>query len=214
MTRVVVAVLSCATLSTLRRSTASSKALRRKPQSRPRTAAPVAVAATPAPAAAAPSPAAAAASVEDVPIKPIEIVTAIVAQKLKKKADEVPLWKSIKDLVGGKPTLQNEILGDLQLESFSAPERGEELPPEELGSSLTGTGGLGKYASGLVSRLVGGKMPRGFNISAIKSYLSKSRGLGPPRADGVLLLGTTMKPPKRLGSEAEGKAWLDIVVAA
>ncbi|EIN09976.1 fatty acid synthase [Punctularia strigosozonata HHB-11173 SS5] len=176
--------------------------------------APVAAAATPVAAAAAPAPAAAAASVEDVPIKPIEILTVIVAQKLKKKADEVPLSKSIKDLVGGKSTLQNEILGDLQLEFSSAPEKGEELPLEELGSSLTGTGGLGKYTSGLVSRLVGGKMPGGFNISAIKSYLSKSWGLGPSRADGVLLLGTTMEPPKRLGSEAEGKAWLDSVVAA
>jgi fatty acid synthase subunit alpha, fungi type len=37
----------------------------------------------------------------------------IVAQKLKKKVEEVPLSKSIKDLVGGKSTLQNEILGDL-----------------------------------------------------------------------------------------------------
>jgi fatty acid synthase subunit alpha, fungi type len=180
--------------------------------------------AAPAPVAAAPvaapvaiasaAPAAAAASIEDIPIKPIEILTVIVAQKLKKKADEVPLSKSIKDLVGGKSTLQNEILGDLQLEFSAAPEKGEELPLEELGASLAGTGGLGKYTSGLVSRLVGGKMPGGFNISAIKSYLSKSWGLGPSRADGVLLLGTTMEPAKRLGSEAEGQAWLDGVVAA
>jgi Fatty acid synthase subunit alpha Acyl carrier domain len=37
----------------------------------------------------------------------------------------VPLSKSIKDLVRGKSTLQNEILGDLQMEFTSAPEKGE-----------------------------------------------------------------------------------------
>jgi len=169
-----------------------------------------------APVASAPAPpAAAAASIEDTQIKSLEILTVIIAQKLKKPANEVPLSKSIKDLVGGKSTLQNEILGDLGQEFSSAPEKGEELPLEELGAALGigFSGNLGKYTTGLVSRLIGGKMPGGFNLSAIKSYLSKSWGLGPQRADGVLLLGTTMEPPKRLGSEAEAKAWLDGVVA-
>ena len=159
-------------------------------------------------------PAGAVASIEDVPIKAIDILAVVVAQKLKKKVEEVPLSKSIKDLVGGKSTLQNEILGDLQLEFASAPEKGEELPLEELGSALgVGfTGNLGKYSSGLVSRVIGAKMPGGFNMSTIKSYLSKTWGLGPQRADGVLLLGATMEPPKRLGGEAEAKAWLDGVV--
>jgi hypothetical protein len=37
---------------------------------------------------------------EDVPIKAIDILLVIVAQKLKKQVDEFPLSKSIKDLVG------------------------------------------------------------------------------------------------------------------
>lgn len=172
-----------------------------------------------APAAAAAAPVAAAApsgpvaSIEDVPIKPVDVLLVIVAQKLKKKVDEIPLSKTIKDLVGGKSTLQNEILGDLQQEFASAPEKGEELPLEELGASLAGTGSLGKYSTSLVSRLVGGKMPGGFNSTAIKSYLAKTWGLGPSRADGVLLLGTTFEPAKRIGSEAEAKAWIDGVVS-
>ena len=155
------------------------------------------------------------ASIEDVPVKATEILLVIVAQKLKKKVDEVPLTKSIKDLVGGKSTLQNEILGDLQQEFSSAPEKGEELPLEELGSALgTGfSGSLGKYTTGLVSRVIGGKMPGGFNSSAIKAYLAKSWGLGPSRSDSVLLLATTLEPPKRLASEPEAKAWLDGVVS-
>ncbi|KAI0685962.1 fatty acid synthase [Cytidiella melzeri] len=182
------------------------------------TAAPVVAAAAVAAPVAAPvaPPAGAAASIEDVPLKAVDILSVIVAQKLKKKVEEIPLSKSVKDLVGGKSTLQNEILGDLQLEFTSAPEKGEELPLEELGSALgVGfSGGLGKYSTGLISRVVSSKMPGGFNVSAIKSYLSKSWGMGPLRADGILLLAATMEPAKRLASEAEAKSWLDGVVAA
>ena len=66
-------------------------------------------------AAAAPAPVAVAAStgpvasIEDVPVKAIDILLVIIAQKLKKRIDEIPLSKTIKDLVGGKSTLQNEI---------------------------------------------------------------------------------------------------------
>ena len=181
-------------------------------------AAPSAPAAAAAPAAApvaVAAPAGPVASIEDVPVKAIDILLVVVAQKLKKRIDEIPLSKTIKDLVGGKSTLQNEILGDLQQEFASAPEKGEELPLEELGSALGSgfNGSLGKYSTGLVSRLVGGKMPGGFNASSIKSYLAKTWGLGPSRSDGVLLLATTLEPPKRLASEAEAKAWLDGVVS-
>lgn len=175
------------------------------------TAAPVVAAA---PVAAPASSAGPAASIPDEPLKAVDTLRVIIAQKLKKGVDEVPLSKSIKDLVGGKSTLQNEILGDLQLEFTSAPEKGEELPLEELGSAMQSgyPGTLGKYTSGLVSRLIGSKMPGGFNLSAVKAHLSKAWGLGPSRSDGVLLVGLTMEPPKRLGSEAEAKAWIDSLV--
>ncbi|KAJ7197322.1 hypothetical protein B0H12DRAFT_1294649 [Mycena haematopus] len=161
---------------------------------------------TPAPVAVA-APSGPAVTIEDIAIKAIDILSVIVAQKLKKRVDEVLLSKSIKDL--------NEILGDLQLEFSSAPEKGGELPLEELSGSLaSGFGGtLGKYTTGLVSRVVGGKMPGGFNSSAIKTYLSKTWGLRSGRADGVLLLATTMEPAKRLATEAEAKSWLDGIVA-
>ena len=154
------------------------------------------------------------ASIPDAPITAAEILNVIVAQKLKKPVEEIPQAKSIKDLVGGKSTLQNEILGDLQQEFTSAPEKGEEFPLEELGSALaTGfSGSLGKYSTSLIARLIGGKMPGSFTASSIRSYLSKTWGLGPSRTDGVLLLATTFEPPKRLTSEAEAKSWLGDVV--
>ena len=77
-----------------------------------------------------------AASIEDVPTRAVDILAVIVSQKLKKQLSEVPLSKSIKELSNGKSTLQNEIMGDLQGEFSSAPDKGEELPLEELGAAL------------------------------------------------------------------------------
>ena len=169
-------------------------------------AAPVAVAA---PVAAAPA-AGPAASVEDVPPKAVDTVRIIVAQKLKKPASEIPLSKSLKELSGGKSTLQNEILGDLQVEFASAPEKAEDLPLDELGAALgVGYSGLGKHAMSLTNRMINGKFPGGFNISAARAHLSKTWGLGPLRADSALFFGILNEPPKRLGSEAEGKSFLD-----
>jgi fatty acid synthase subunit alpha len=56
-----------------------------------------------APAAAAPAPSAGpAAQVPDEPVQAVDIVRALIAQKLKKPMADVPLSKAIKDLVGGK----------------------------------------------------------------------------------------------------------------
>jgi fatty acid synthase subunit alpha len=91
------------------------------------TPAPIVAVQTPVASTATTTPTAAATNIEDAPIRSLKILTVIIAQKLKKPANEVPLSKFIKDLVGGKSTLQNEILGDLGQEFSSAPEKGEEL---------------------------------------------------------------------------------------
>ena len=65
-----------------------------------------------------------------------------------------------------------------------------------------------------MSRAIGGKMPGGFNILSEKSHLSKTWGLGPQRANAMLLIATTMEPAEHLGSEAEGKVWLDAAAQA
>ncbi|RUP46910.1 fatty acid synthase [Jimgerdemannia flammicorona] len=170
-------------------------------------AAPVAVAA--------PSPSAGpAAAISDMPVTASEVLLVIVAQKLKKAVEEVPASKAIKDLVGGKSTLQNEILGDLQKEFNNAvPEKSEETPLDELGANLGNTfsGSLGKHTSALIARMISAKMPGGFTLSNAKTYLTNTYGLGSGRVDGALLLGLTMEPAARLGSEPEAKAWLDSV---
>jgi len=101
-------------------------------------------------------------------------------------------------------------MGNLQGEFSSAPDKGEELPLGEYGAALGSgySGNLGKYSTGLKSCAIGG----GFNISSAKAHLSKTWGLSLQRADAVLLVATTMEPMKHLGSEAEGKAWLDATI--
>ncbi|PWN20843.1 hypothetical protein BCV69DRAFT_270565 [Microstroma glucosiphilum] len=182
-----------------------------------------AAASAPAPVAApvaAPAPSSGGGAAQDVPDEPLkatDTVRAILAQKLKKPISEIPLSKAIKDMTGGKSTLSNELVGDLQLE-FPAglPDRGEELPLEELGAALNNaySGTLGKHTSGLVTKLVNAKMPGGFNLTSVKSHLQKGWGLGPGRTDGVLLVAITQEPAKRLGSEAEAKTFLDAAVSS
>ncbi|KAG5927705.1 hypothetical protein E4U42_001910 [Claviceps africana] len=177
-------------------------------------AAPAAAAAPTAPVAAAPAPSSGpAAQVPDQPVQAVDIVRALIAQKLKKPLLEVPLSKAIKDLVGGKSTLQNEILGDLGKEFGSTPEKPEDTPLDELGASMQATfdGNLGKQSQSLIARLISSKMPGGFNITAARKYLESRWGLGSGRQDGALLLALTMEPPARLGSESDAKAFLDDV---
>ncbi|KAI1618878.1 fatty acid synthase subunit alpha [Exophiala viscosa] len=151
-----------------------------------------------------------AAAVADAPVAAVDIVRALVAQKLKKPLADIPLSKAIKDLVGGKSTLQNEILGDLGKEFGSTPEKPEDTPLDELGASMQSTfnGQLGKQSQSLIARLVSSKMPGGFNITAVRKHLETSFGLGPGRQDGALLLALTMEPPARLGSENDAKTYL------
>nr|ODN98836.1 hypothetical protein L204_02800 [Cryptococcus depauperatus CBS 7855] len=151
-----------------------------------------------------------AAAVDDVPPKAVDTVRIIIAQKLKKQAGEIPLGKSLKELSGGKSTLQNEILGDLQVEFASAPEKGEDLPLDELGAALSvGYTALGKHSMALTNRLIASKFPGGFNITSARTHLNKQWGLGPLRTDSALFFGILSEPAKRLGSEAEAKAFLD-----
>lgn len=177
--------------------------------------APSASSSSSAPVAAAPPPPSAgpAASVPDAPVGALDIVRALVAQKLKKPLLEIPLSKAIKDLVGGKSTLQNEILGDLGKEFGSTPEKPEDTPLDELGAAMQATfnGQLGKQSSSLIARLMSSKMPGGFSITSARKYLEIRWGLASGRQDGVLLLALTMEPAARLGSENDAKAFLDDV---
>lgn len=166
-----------------------------------------------APAAPAAAPAGPATSVPDEPVKASLLLHVLVAQKLKKPLEAIPMSKPIKDLVNGKSTVQNEILGDLGKEFGSTPEKPEDTPLEELAELFQDTfsGQLGKTSTSLIGRLMSSKMPGGFSITVARKYLDTRFGFGPGRQDSVLLHALTQEPASRLGSEADAKQFLDTV---
>ena len=173
--------------------------------------APAPVAAAPAPVAAAPAPAGPVAGVADAPVPAALVLRTLVAHKLKKPLEDIPMTKTIKDLVGGKSTVQNEILGDLGKEFGATPEKPEDTPLQELADQFQGSfnGTLGSQTSSLIAKLMSSKMPGGFSVGAARKYLQSRWGLEHGRQDAVLLYALTNEPAARLGSEPEAKAFFD-----
>ncbi|KAJ2812205.1 fatty acid synthase alpha subunit Lsd1, partial [Coemansia sp. 'formosensis'] len=132
---------------------------------------------------------------------------------LKHALADISTAKSIKSLVSGKSTLQNEIVGDLHKEfGNQVPDKAENLSLQDLAAALGAfSGGLGKYTQAQLARLFSNKMPGGFSLSSARSTLQSSFGLGPQRQDALLLVALTMEPPSRLSGEAEAKSWLGTV---
>ncbi|KAJ3387995.1 3-oxoacyl-[acyl-carrier-protein] synthase [Lobulomyces angularis] len=152
--------------------------------------------------------------IADEPPTAVEVLLALISNKLKKPLSELAPTKTIKDLVNGKSTLQNEILGDLSSEFGNIPvDKAEEIPLAEVAAAIQNNfgGSLGKMSMTLINKLVSGKMPGGFGMGQVKSYLSNAFGLGAKRSDSLLLHGLTMEPAARLSSEVEAKSWLDKV---
>ncbi|KAJ2897641.1 fatty acid synthase alpha subunit Lsd1, partial [Coemansia aciculifera] len=158
----------------------------------------------------------AAAPLVDAPLQALDVVLAVVAHKTKRFLADVSPQKSIKALVGGKSTLQNEIVGDLHKEFGSkVPDKAEDLSLQDLAAAIgVFGGGLGKHTQAQLARLFSNKMPGGFSLSSARSTLQLVYGLGPQRQDALLLVALTMEPTSRLSGDAEAKAWLDSVAQA
>lgn len=153
---------------------------------------------------------------DDTPVPASVIVRTLVAIKLKKQPGDITLDQTINGLVGGRSTLSNEIVGDIQAE-FPAhvPERPEETALADLGQSL-GTahdGRLGRATASLVARMISSKFPGEYGQSRVRQVLSGRLGLGPMRQDAVLLLALTKQPATRLTSPAASDAFLTEVAA-
>ncbi|KAJ2890043.1 fatty acid synthase alpha subunit Lsd1, partial [Coemansia aciculifera] len=158
----------------------------------------------------------AAAPLVDAPLQALDVVVAVVAHKTKRSLADVSPQKSIKALVGGKSTLQNEIVGDLHKEfSSKVPDKAEDLSLQALTAAIGAfSGGLGKHTQSQLARLFSNKMPGGFSLSTARSKLQSVYGLGPQRQDALLLVALTMEPSSRLSGDAEAKAWIDSVAQA
>lgn len=160
-----------------------------------------------------PPPSAGAAQIPDIPILAQEIIRCIIAQKLNKDYDSISTTKSIKDLTGGKSTLQNELVGILEAEFSSLPAGPEDQSVSQLGEGIEQnfSRNLGKESSRLVSRFLSTKMPAGFAQNNIRSYLEEIWGVGSGRQTAILLLAVTAQPQSRLPSIESAKELFDML---
>ncbi|KAI1269286.1 putative fatty acid synthase alpha subunit FasA [Xylariaceae sp. FL1019] len=161
------------------------------------------------------APAPTAATTVDKEFTATDVIIFLVAQKLRKAFDEVPLGDTIASLSGGKSTLQNELLGDLGAEFGDMPDGSEGTPLETLGEKLGSgfSGKLGKSSKRLIDRFLSSKMPGGFGQSQMTEYLASRWGLGPNSQLAVQCCCITIEPSARLADAAQAHAFLDTTVA-
>ncbi|KAF7587175.1 hypothetical protein BBP40_007638 [Aspergillus hancockii] len=164
-----------------------------------------------------PVPAAAVATqaVADIPLSASHIVISMTAQKLRKGFDQISAEKTIAQLAGGKSTLQNELIGDLEAEFGHLPDGAEGFTLSSLAEALQDgfSSKLGKPMSSLLSRLVSSKMPAGFNQAAIQEYLLSHWGLSKQHSLIPLCFATTIEPPSRLPNIDRAKEFLNDLIS-
>ncbi|KAE8554461.1 hypothetical protein EYB25_003000 [Talaromyces marneffei] len=192
-----------------------------KPDTKPAASAPVPETATASPQPSTPSPTPSGAGTtslatsEDVPVKAEDIVLTIIAQKLKKSISDISMSSTIKSLVGGRSTLENEIVGDLLSEFSNLPERSEELSLTDLGETLSAANAqrrLGKQTNSLVQRVISTSMPGDFSMTRLRKYLEDRWGFQVGRQDAVLLSAISSPPKNRLQDPKEVHAFVDSLV--
>ncbi|OCL09019.1 hypothetical protein AOQ84DRAFT_292055 [Glonium stellatum] len=146
---------------------------------------------------------------EDAPVSAADVIRTIVAIALKKGAKDVSFDSSVKALSGGRSTLQNEIVGDLDAEFGSAPDGAEEIPLKELAAMLqkSFSGQLGRRTKSLVNKFFTSKMPGGFNLTKVRDMFEQEYGFAAGRQDSVLLLSLGAQPAARFESEEKAKEY-------
>ena len=153
----------------------------------------------------------AASKIQDVPISAQEVVRSLIARKLNQRFEDIPTGKSIKDLTGGKSTLQNELVGILEVEFSTLPSSPEDLSISELSEGIqqSFSGKIGKESSRLVSRFLSAKMPGGYAQNDIRNYLEQTWGVGFGRQTSILLLAVTAEPASRISTVDSAKEFFD-----
>ncbi|KAL9627698.1 MAG: hypothetical protein Q9164_007522, partial [Protoblastenia rupestris] len=156
-----------------------------------------------------------AATIPDEPISAIYTVRAIAAVKLRRQDGALPPQTStIKDLCGGRSTLQNELIGDLLKEFGSLPDGSEDLTLGQLSLATQSSfnGQLGSTSRSLISRMVTNKLFGGTSITDVRTYLERRWRLGMGRQDAVLLGATTIQPGGRVASKRDSETFIDSAV--
>ena len=151
--------------------------------------------------------------IPDAPISALDSITALVASSLRKPGSTIDLGKSLKDLSGGRSTIQNEIIGDLLQEFGQLPDNSENMALSDLASAIQTAhdGKPGKTMRSRIDKMMAAKMPASFGMVAAKSYLSDAWGLGSGRQDAVLLLALGEQPTTRFKESREAETFLDSI---
>ncbi|KAJ6023758.1 Acyl transferase/acyl hydrolase/lysophospholipase [Penicillium herquei] len=156
------------------------------------------------------------APIPDTPVEAKEILVAIIASKLRKNYGELGTDQSVKALASGRSTMENEIVGDLDAEFGSLPEKPEDMSLDQLASQLQSaaafTGQLRKVSTSLVSKVFAQKLPAGFSSGDVRDYLQSRWGLGAGRQDAIFLRASTAQTSSRLGDSNEAQSFFDDIV--
>lgn len=161
---------------------------------------------------------AAAASVPDAPLSHLLALRTLVAVRAGIGLPDVPATRSLKEVCAGKSAMQNEILGEVEKEfagAGSALEGAEEAPLVDVAARLAGalpaygTSGGGAALGPMVNKMGSAKLPGGFGLSAARSYIRGSWGLGEGRTEAVLVRALAVAPTKRLADVGAANCWLD-----
>ncbi|KAJ6134373.1 hypothetical protein N7523_000695 [Penicillium sp. IBT 18751x] len=159
---------------------------------------------------------ASAAPIPDTPVDAKDILVAIIASKLRKNYGELDTQQTIKALANGRSTMENEIVGDLDAEFGSLPEKPEEMPLDQLAGLLQSaaafSGQLHKVSTGLVSKVFAQKLPAGFSSADVRGYLQSRWGLGSGRQDTIFLRASTSQTSSRLVDSKEAQSFFDDIV--
>lgn len=149
--------------------------------------------------------------IPDAPISALEAMRALLAQSLKRPESEIKLEDSIKTLSKGRSTVQNEIVGDMLEEFGTLPEDVENMPLQELASTVQRgyDGKLRKCLRTRIEKMTASKMPGSFDQTSLRSYLSKRWGLASGRQDAVLLSALTQQPAARINKTESAEAFFD-----
>ncbi|KAE8356278.1 hypothetical protein BDV28DRAFT_116600 [Aspergillus coremiiformis] len=147
----------------------------------------------------------------DMSLSASHVALALIAQKLRRPFDQVPMEKSIRELSAGKSTLQNELVGDLVSEFGRVPEGVEDMALTTLGEALQGgfVGKPGRQMAALIARLILSKMPAGFNQQSMQDYICSRWGFTKSHTMIPICLATTIEPTTRLTNADAGRIYLD-----
>ncbi|KAK8069369.1 fatty acid synthase alpha subunit FasA [Apiospora phragmitis] len=151
--------------------------------------------------------------VPDVPLKALDVLLAIVSLSLKKSPHQISPSEPLKQLCGGRSTLQNEIIGDLVAEFSVLPEQAEQLSLEELAGGVNlKNDSIGPYTTARISKFVSAKLPSNSRVSGLRRDMKERWGLGAGMQDRVLLAALVQQAPNRIADDIQARSFVDSLV--